>query len=92
MSFNIRVLEFWVMKTTNIYVFFHLLNLIKIKPHMDFGKKLAFAHICHKTHSFSLFLFQGEWRKAHVNRPNKQVKDTPWLPFICLFHLIKVPN
>ncbi len=34
---NTRVLEFWVMEITNIYDFLHLLNLIKIKPNMDFG-------------------------------------------------------
>jgi len=37
MLFTIRVLEFWVMETTNIYDFLHLLSLIKIKPNMDFG-------------------------------------------------------
>jgi len=45
MLFNTRVLEFWVMETTNIYDFLHLLSLIKIKPNMDLGGGLAFAHI-----------------------------------------------
>jgi hypothetical protein len=56
MLLNTKVLEFWVMETTNIYDFLHLLSLIKIRPNMDFGENLAFAHICHKTHSF-FFLF-----------------------------------
>jgi hypothetical protein len=29
MLFNTRVLEFWVIKTTNIYDFLHLLSLLK---------------------------------------------------------------
>ncbi len=58
---------------------------------MDFGGKLAFADICHTTHSF-YFFFSREWRKAHVDRPNKQLRDTPWFPFISLFHLVKAPN
>ncbi len=53
---NTRVLEFWVMDITNIYDFLHLLTLIKIRPNMDFGGDLAFAHICHNTFSFSFFL------------------------------------
>jgi hypothetical protein len=48
------------METTNIYGFLHLLSLIKIRPNMDFGEILAFAHICHKTHSFFFFFSQGE--------------------------------
>jgi hypothetical protein len=55
MLFSIRVLEFWVIETTNIYDFLHLLSLIKIKPNMDFGGNLAFAHICYNT--FFKFLF-----------------------------------
>ncbi len=46
---SIRVLEFWVMETTYIYDFLHLLSLITIKPNMDFLVDLAFAHICHNT-------------------------------------------
>jgi hypothetical protein len=34
---NTRVLEFWVMETTNIYDYLHLLSLIKIRPNMDWG-------------------------------------------------------
>jgi hypothetical protein len=55
MLFSTRVLEFWVMETTNIYDFLHFLSLIKIRPNMDFGGNLAFAHICHNTF-FSFFL------------------------------------
>jgi hypothetical protein len=62
---NTRVLEFWVMETTNIYDFLHLLSLIKIIPNMDCGGDLAFAHICHNT----LFFLQREWRKVHKQRP-----------------------
>jgi hypothetical protein len=58
------------METIIIYDFLYLLNLIKIKHNMDFGGKLAFADICHTTHSF-YFFFSREWRKAHVDRPNK---------------------
>jgi hypothetical protein len=43
------------METTNIYDFLHLLSLIKIRPNMDFGGNLAFAHICHNTFSFFFF-------------------------------------
>jgi hypothetical protein len=32
--FSTKVLKFWVMETINIYEFFHLLSLIKIKPDM----------------------------------------------------------
>jgi hypothetical protein len=49
MLFNIRVLKYWVMEITNIYDFLHILGLIKIKPNIDFGGKLTFAHICHNT-------------------------------------------
>jgi hypothetical protein len=54
---------------------------------MDFGGKLAFVRMWHKTHSFSSFFYQGEWKKARFDRPNKHVKDTP---FICLFYLIRL--
>jgi hypothetical protein len=40
----------------NIYDFLHLLSLIKIRPNIDFGGDLAFAHICHNKFFFSLFL------------------------------------
>jgi hypothetical protein len=52
MLFSTSVLEFWNMEKTNIYDFLHLLSLIKIKPNMDFGRNLTFAHKCHDT-SFS---------------------------------------
>jgi hypothetical protein len=55
MLFSNRVLEFWVMETTNIYDFLHLLSLIKIEPNMNFGRDLAFAHICHNTYFVSSF-------------------------------------
>jgi hypothetical protein len=55
MLFSIRVLEFWVIETTNIYDFLHLLSLIKIKPNINFGGILAFTHICHNTNSFIFF-------------------------------------
>jgi hypothetical protein len=42
------------METINIYEFLHLLSLIKIRLNMDFGRYLAFAHICHNTFYFSL--------------------------------------
>jgi hypothetical protein len=56
MLFNIRVLEFKVMETTNIYDFLHFLSLIKIKPNMNFGGDLAFAHICHNIYIYNLFI------------------------------------
>ncbi len=62
MLFSARVLEFNVMDTMKIYEFLHLLILIKIKPNMDFGGNLAFAHLCHKTHSFFSISFKGKWR------------------------------
>jgi len=82
-----KVLEIWIMETKNIYDFLHLLSIIKIWPYMDFGGKLAFVRMWHKTHSFSSFFYQGEWKKARFDRPNKHVKDTP---FICLFYLIRL--
>jgi hypothetical protein len=57
------------METTNIYDFFAPFSLIKIRPNMDFGGNLSFAHICHNTFSFFLFFSQREWRKAHQQRP-----------------------
>jgi hypothetical protein len=71
MLLNTRVLKIWVMKITNIYDFLHLLSLIKINRNMNFGGNLALTHICHKTHSIFFFLFQGEWSKAHVDKPTK---------------------
>ncbi len=38
-----------------MYDFLHLLSLIKIRPNMDYGGDLAFAHICHNTFSFFFF-------------------------------------
>jgi hypothetical protein len=87
MLFNTRVLEIWVMKITNIYEFLHLLRIIKIKPNMDFGGNLALVHIFHKTHSIFFFFFQGEWRKARVDKPTKWVRCTPWLSFIYLLNI-----
>jgi len=51
---NTRVSKFWVMEITNIYDFLHLLRLIKIISNMDFGRDLAFAHICENIY----FLFK----------------------------------
>jgi hypothetical protein len=49
------------MEIINIYDFLRLLGLIKIRPNMDFGGDLAFAHICHNTFSFSFsFKESGE--------------------------------
>jgi len=39
----------------NIYDFLHFLSLIKIRPNMDFGGDLAFAHIYHNTFLFSFY-------------------------------------
>jgi hypothetical protein len=47
------------METINIYNFLHLLSLIKIKPNMDFGEDLAFAHICHNLFIYPLFSLKG---------------------------------
>jgi hypothetical protein len=61
--FRTRVLEFWVMEATNLYDFLHLLNLTKIRPNMDFGGNLAFAHIYATIHfPFSFFFKQSEER------------------------------
>jgi len=63
-----RVLEFWVMETTNIYDFLHLLSLIKIKLNMDFGGGFG---ICRYMSQY-IFLnknYQRKW-KAHKQRPN----------------------
>jgi hypothetical protein len=78
------------MERTNTYDFLQLLSLIKIKLNMNFGEKMAFAHICYKTHPIFFLFFQGKWQKACVDRLNKQVRDTPW--FVCLFHLVKALN
>jgi hypothetical protein len=59
---------------------------------MNFGRNLAFAHICHKTLSFFFFFPLKESANIHIDKPNKQVKNTPWLPFIYLFHLVRAPN
>jgi hypothetical protein len=66
MLFNSKVLEFWIMETTKIYHFLHLLSLIKIRRNMNFGEILTFAHICHKTLFFLVFSSQGEWKNTHV--------------------------
>jgi hypothetical protein len=75
------------MEITNNYDFLHLLSQIKIRPNMDFGGNLAFAHICHKTHSIFFFFFQGEWIKTCVDKPTKQVRDSPGLSFICSLNI-----
>jgi len=63
MLFNIRVKNFRVMAhTTIIHDSLHLLSVIKIICTMNFGGNLAFAHPCHKTHSFfrNYFKASGE--------------------------------
>jgi hypothetical protein len=53
------------METINIYDFFHLLSLIKIKPNMDCGGgDLTFTHICHNTPFFSPFFFSKRMEKG----------------------------
>jgi hypothetical protein len=60
MLFSIRVLNFRVMAhTTNMYDFLHLLILIKAIYNVNFEGNLAFAHPCHKTHSFFKNYFKG---------------------------------
>ncbi len=66
--FSTKVLEFWVMETTKIYDFLHLLNLIKIRPNMDFGGNLAFAHMYVTIHfSISFSLKESEQRLTSKN-------------------------
>jgi len=68
MLFNIKVFKFLIMETTNIYDFLHFLNLTKIKPNMDFGGNLAFAHTCHNTFfSFSFYLKESEERLTLID-------------------------
>jgi hypothetical protein len=56
------------METTNIYDFLHLSNLTKIRPNMDFGGNLAFAHIWHNTFfSFSFYLKESEERLTLID-------------------------
>jgi hypothetical protein len=68
MLFNTKDLEFWVMETTNIFDFLHLLSLIKIRPNMDLGGEggLAFSHICHNTLSFFLFFLKENGERLIV--------------------------
>ncbi len=66
-----KVLEFWVMETTNIYDFLQFLNLIKIKSNTDFGGALAFTHICHNTF---LFLFLFSKRVGKGSQPKTKVR------------------
>ncbi len=70
MLLGIRVLEFWVMETTNIYNFLHLLSLIKIKPNMDFGGGFGICTYMSKYNFFFFFFSQRKWEKAHKQRPN----------------------
>jgi hypothetical protein len=61
--FSTTGLEFWIMETPNIYDFLHLLSLTRIRPNMDFGGNLAFAHICVIIHfSFSFSFKENEQR------------------------------
>jgi hypothetical protein len=69
MLFTTMVLEFWIMETTNIYEFLHLLSLIKIKPNMDFEGEFGICTYMPQYIFFS-FLSQREWKNAHINRPN----------------------
>jgi hypothetical protein len=93
MLFDIRVLQIWVMETIIIYDFLHLSNLIIFKHNMDFGGKLAFANICHATHSFFiLFSFKENGENLTLIDQTKKARDTPWFPCICLFHLVRAPN
>jgi hypothetical protein len=59
------------MQTTNIYDFLHLLSLIKIRPNMDFGGDLAFAHICHNTFFFLFFFKESREKFTSKNQSNK---------------------
>jgi hypothetical protein len=68
MLFSTKVLEFWAMETKTIYDFLNLLSLIKIKPNMNFGGNLAFAHLCHNTSFFLFFLKRLE--KGSVDKLN----------------------
>jgi hypothetical protein len=77
------------METTNIYDILHLLSLIKIRPNMNFGEDLVFAHICHNLYIYIYIYILIEWRKAYKQIvPNQEVKDISWLLFICLLHLV----
>jgi len=65
---SIRVLEFWVMETTYIYDFLHLLSLITIKPNMDFFGRFSICTYM-PQYIFKKKKFQREWRKDHKQRP-----------------------
>jgi hypothetical protein len=67
MLFSTRTFEFRDMETTFFFDFLHLLSLIKIKPNVNFGDKLRFAHICHKTFSFSFSLKENGERLMLIN-------------------------
>jgi hypothetical protein len=54
MLFSIRVLEFWVSETTNIYDFLHLLSLIKNIPNTNFGGGFG---ICTYMSQYTFFFF-----------------------------------
>jgi hypothetical protein len=73
------------METTNIYDFFHLLGLSKIRPNMNFGGDLAFAHICHNTFFLALSKRMEKCSQAKIKVRGK--KHT--MPSIHLFfHLV----
>jgi hypothetical protein len=67
MLFNTRVLEFWVMETTNIYNFLHLLSLIEIRPNRDFGRGFG---ICTYMPQY-IFLFFSFFKKSGERLINK---------------------
>jgi hypothetical protein len=70
---NTRVLEFWVVKITNIYDFLHLLSLIKIRPNMDFGGQIWHLHIYATIHFFfSLFLKESGERVTSIDQSKRE--------------------
>ncbi len=72
------------MKKTNIYDFLHLLSLIKIRPNMDFGGKLTFVHIWHKTYSFFSFHVKESGEKfILINQTNKLKTHHGFHSFLC---------
>jgi len=72
MLFNTRVLEFWVMETTNIYDFLHLLSLIKIKPNMDLGGGVGICTYMTQYFFFSFFSLKESGKRLTSKNQTKR--------------------
>jgi len=84
------VLDFWIMETINIYEFLHHLNIIKIRPYMNFGGDLALAHICHNTFFFIFFSKKVETCSQAKTKIKSKKHIVVFIPLFFSFSIFKL--